>query len=328
MKPKLINFYGNNNNLTVPLIEENILSSFDVALYDSSSAYDKSSTIFSMNAYQFNENKDIATRLINDGYKFVFENLHEANPVMPQFINYPNVLFMYSALRPNMLQDNVIQVPMYFWYFESKSWGGKIVDYKSLSRINKFEKKFLLMMNRAKSFRTQIYEKFCGIAQDGLISFVDSGVRLDGDIDKDTMYWDRYINIDWYNKTQFSVVVETFMTMDHGDIFITEKSLKPFALKHPYISLSCKNTLSLMKQNGFESFENLFDESYDCLSEYKDRIDHIYFQVTNCNTIGNDYDSLTKQKIEHNHNWFYNDQEINRRIKLEMLDPMLEFINA
>jgi len=327
MKPKLVGFPGN-NNLTVPLVKKNIRESFDLEFYDSFVNYDKSSTVFVSNQFQYYGNKETADNLINSGYKFIFENLHESNPIIPEFINYPNVLFMFASLRPDMQGNNIVQVPMYFWYCESKSWSGMILDYRTLGRQNQFEKKFLLMMNYTKSFRTQIYNKFFDQLGQSLHSYVGQGIRLYGDIDSSTPYWDRHINIDWYNKTQFSAVVETWMDTGPGDIFITEKSMKPFALKHPFVSLSCRNTVSLLKQSGFESFENLFDESYDAVDSYTDRIDRVYNQVKSYARVETDYDPITKQKLEHNYQWFYNSQEVDLRYKLEVTNPILEFINA
>ena len=326
MKPKFVVFAGN-NNLTIPLFEKNITEFFDLVSYDPFVIYDKSSTIFSLNQYQYYENINAVKSLISEGYKFIFENLHEATIILPEFLKYSNILFMFSAKRSDITGKNIVQAPLYFWYCESKSWGGKILDYRSLSRKNLFDKKFLLMMNYAKSFRTQIYTKFLDILDQSLYSFVDKGIRLDGDIDKNSMYWDRYINIDRYNKTQFSVVVETNMSMNVDGIFITEKSMKPFALKHPFISLSCANTVKMLKQNGFESFDNLFDESYDSEKLHTDRINEVYNQVKSFSLFDIDYDSLTKQKIEHNYNWFYNNQEVDRRFKLDIINPILTFLN-
>jgi hypothetical protein len=191
-----------------------------------------------------------------------------------------------------------------------------------------FEKKFLLKMNYEKFFRNQIYDRFADILDQSLHSYVGRGIRLDADTDRTAQHWDRYINISWYNKTQFSVVVETWMDTGIGDIFITEKSMKPFALKHPFVSLSCRHTVALLKQNGFESFENLFDEAYDNMDLYTDRIDSVYRQVKSYAGVDLDYDTVTKQKLEHNYQWFYNSQEVDCRYKLEVTDPILEFIDA
>jgi hypothetical protein len=325
MKPKLINFPGN-NNLTYPLLEKNISQFFDITPYNANINYDKSSTVFSLNQFQFNENRDVADNLIDAGYKFVFENLQESN--IPEYLDNPNILFMIGSTCSKFNQKNVVQVPLYFWYCESKAWGGGITDYKDMPRASKFKKKFLLMMNYAKPFRTQIYEKFSDIIDQSLCSFVDKGIRLEGDIDRNAQYWDRHINIDWYNKTQFSVVVETTMHSGLENIFLTEKTMKPLALRHPYITLSCLNSVALLKESGFESYENLFDESYDSMEYANTRIDHVYNQVKSYASAETDYDALTKQKIEHNYNLFFNEQEVNRRYKLDVINPILEFINA
>ena len=325
MKPKLIVFWGN-NNLTNPLVESIMREYFDFIPYAPDTTYDKLSSVFVLDAYQYNKDKAVIDQLIIDGYKVVFENLHEANLSIKDYADTPNVLKMIASIR-NQYTYNVVQVPMYFWYCESKAWTGKTYDYKSLDRTNNFKKKFLLMMNYAKTFRSAIYDKFFDILDQSLHSFVDKGIRLDGDIDRTTMYWDRYIDPNWYNTTQFSVVVETDMDIGPGSIFLTEKTMKPLALKHPYISLSCSNSLALLKQSGFESFENLFDESYDSMRAYPNRIDHVYNQVKSYTLFDNDYDAITKQKIEHNYNWFFNDDEVGRRFKLDIIDPILEFVN-
>ena len=328
MKPKLINFPGN-NNLTYPLVEKNISKFFDITPYNASINYDKSSTVFALNQYQFNENRDVADNLIDAGYKFIFENLQEANPIIPAYLDNPNILFMIAATRSQSIRNNVVQIPLYFWYCESKAWAGVITNYKDMPRASKFKKKFLLMMNYAKPFRTQIYEKFSDIIDQSLCSFVDRGIRLEGDIDRNAQYWDRHINIDWYNKTQFSVLVETYMhDSSPANIFLKEKTMKPLALRHPYISLSCLNSVALLKESGFESYENLFDESYDSIDSYTYRIDHVYNQVKSYTSAETDYDALTKQKIEHNYNLFFNEKEVNRRYKLDVIHPILEFINA
>jgi hypothetical protein len=327
MKPKLVVFSGN-NNLTVPQVEQNITESFDLEFYDPLVNYDKLSTVFAVNQFQYHSNKTSVDALINDGYKFVFENLHEPNPILTEFINYPNILFMFASINCKVQGVNMVPVPLYFWYCESKSWSGMVLDYRTLERQHQFEKKFLLMMNYAKTFRNQIYNKFADILDQSLHSYVGQGIRLHGDVDCNTLHWDRYINPDWYNKTQFSAVVETWMHTEPGDIFITEKSMKPFALKHPFISLSCKNTVALLKQSGFESFENLFDESYDAVDLYTDRIDSVYHQIQSYQSFKTDYDTVTKQKLEHNYNWFYNSQEVDLRYKSEVINPILEFINA
>ena len=74
---------------------------------------------------------------------------------------------------------------------------------------------------------------------------------------------DRYTDIDWYNRTKFSVVVETgtdefeYSSIRTGDPWIihTEKSYKPFAFKHPWITWGSSKTLEFLKAQGFKQLE-------------------------------------------------------------------------
>jgi len=326
MKIRLVNFYGN-NNLTVPAHEGNIKDWFDIEFFDRQTTYDKANTVFIMNNYQYLENKPYIDKLIENGHKFVSENLCESSLIEEQFRNHPNVLHFYCANEEAEHNTNIHPIPMFFWYRESRSFR----DYKQLIRLvnidKKFvNKKFLLLMNLAKPFRDNIYNKFLPILDDAIYSYVGKNKHPPDDIPRDTFEWDRFINIDWYNHTEFSVVVETNISMSNDRIFITEKTMKPIALRHPFVSLSCPGTLRLLKKSGFETFENLFDESYD-LSVYPNaNIDSIYTQVKDYNHVG--YDFLTQQKLEHNHNWFYNEQEITRRFTNDIVNPILEFVNG
>ena len=64
------------------------------------------------------------------------------------------------------------------------------------------------------------------------------------------------------------------------------------------------------------------------MESYPTRIDHVYNQVKSYILFDTEYDTITKQKIEHNYNLFFNEQEVNRRYKLDVINPILEFINA
>jgi hypothetical protein len=70
-----------------------------------------------------------------------------------------------------------------------------------------------------------------------------------------------------YNETYFSVVTETFFFRkerphDYGR-FLSEKTFKPVAMKHPFIMLSVPHFLDKFKELGYKSFSPWIDESYD-----------------------------------------------------------------
>jgi hypothetical protein len=184
-------------------------------------------------------------------------------------------------------------------------------------------KKFFMPMNYAREHRDKVYRKFFSILSDSIYSYAAKGIRLPNDVDRNSLFWDRHIDIDWYNQTHFSVVVET--SMNNNFIFLTEKSMKPLMYKHPFMILGCNNSLAFLKSAGFQTFENLFDETYDSLSS-GERIDAVYQQTVDYEK--SPYDSITREKLEYNHRLFFNQDEVKRRYANDLMLPLLEKINA
>jgi len=326
MKIKLVKFAEDIfNHMLTPKFTQVMSNVFDIETFEIGKTYNKDSTVFCASIHHYDSNKVVIDNLIDLGYKIVIENLHETGLGYYNFTN--NVLTLACGLSGNMK----VHVPMFFWYDLYKPWDqpNPVTNYKRLIRKNDFDKKFLMLMNNVTTFRDQIYDKFGDILDDGYYSYYQRGIRIFGDkelaVELPHSSWDRYVNVKWYNRTHFSVVVETEMISD-SDVFLTEKTMKPLALKHPFITLGNTGSLALLKSAGFETFENIFDESYDSMPNYLDRIDNVYNQVKNYNQ--SEHSKLTKDKIEHNYNLFYNDAEVARRFKQDVIDPILEFANA
>lgn len=58
--------------------------------------------------------------------------------------------------------------------------------------------------------------------------------------------------------------------------YISEKSLKPMAVYRPFIMLGPSGNLSLLKEMGFKTFDNWWDESYDKETDHVKRIEMVY----------------------------------------------------
>lgn len=88
---------------------------------------------------------------------------------------------------------------------------------------------------------------------------------------------DRYIHTQHFTDTYFSLVTETtwesFGWGIDNVVRLTEKLYKAVAL-HPFIVMGNKNTLKYLKSIGFETFPEMFDESYD---EIEDPVDRAVF---------------------------------------------------
>lgn len=72
-----------------------------------------------------------------------------------------------------------------------------------------------------------------------------------------------------------NLVTET--SYKNNELFISEKILKPILNYQPFIVLGPVNYLNELKNLGFKTFSDFWDESYDSIKKSKDR----YFKVSN-----------------------------------------------
>jgi len=85
-------------------------------------------------------------------------------------------------------------------------------------------------------------------------------------------------NIDWYDQTDYSIVLETYWAKTQ---FLTEKSFKPIIAQHPFINLGNRTT-TLLKDLGFDVFDDILNTEYDSMTteEKINNIDlNIHFDV-------------------------------------------------
>ena len=80
-----------------------------------------------------------------------------------------------------------------------------------------------------------------------------------------------------YRRSWFSVVTETEMRRD--TLRVTEKVLKPLLNFHPFVVLGNPGALRLIQSYGFQTFPEIFDESYDDEVDPVRRFDLVYDQV-------------------------------------------------
>jgi hypothetical protein len=183
-------------------------------------------------------------------------------------------------------------------------------------------------MHLKRKHRDQIYAKLENLLDRALYSYVKQGITIDDDIDYSQGDWQRYFNPNWYDATEFSVVVETFTTYP---TFVSEKIFKPLAHQHPFVVWGSKETLKYLQDQGFETFGHQIDESYDIIDDDNLRLEKVVSEIERLTKQFNDKkyifeDMLTKQKLAHNHQRFFNKELIKQKIKDEIIDEILNFI--
>ena len=149
------------------------------------------------------------------------------------------------------------------------------------------------------------------------------------DTNENYEFRDRWVKWEWYANTEFTIANESSCwpelisqqgifrqyNPEHSDEiyykeapqdvgFLTEKTFKPIMYGHPFILVTHPKALKHLRNLGFETFPEWFDENYDEIEEPDKRIKHINKEVIRlCNT---ELDiNQIKEKLEHNRKLFF-----------------------
>lgn len=87
--------------------------------------------------------------------------------------------------------------------------------------------------------------------------------------------------INMYNQADFNLVVETDIDYTYG-FFLTEKTIKCLITGMPFVLVATPHFLKHLKELGFHTYNELWDESYDDELDHTKRIDQI---VNLCNNL-------------------------------------------
>lgn len=100
-------------------------------------------------------------------------------------------------------------------------------------------------------------------------------------------------DIRYYAESYFSLVTETYFfqrqhTISHNSIhsikdnhtiFLTEKTFKPIAMKHPFILVARPGSLAKLRELGYKTFSPFIDETYDTVEDDIERMNCITTEV-------------------------------------------------
>lgn len=212
------------------------------------------------------------------------------------------------------------------------------VKYNQIERTPTQRKTFLMLMNKLRPHRDRALTDLSTVLDRALYSYVERGIEIPGDTREGQIFWEYYINPDWYNDTSFSVVVESYMRSDayfrnpvtpNYRTEVSEKLFKPLAYSHPLIVYGSEGTLRYLHREGFETFSNLWDESYDTVQNDALRfaeVTNVVLGAVNQHGTSN-FDSLTHEKITHNRARFFDRDLAIRMFKEQIENPVREFLS-
>jgi hypothetical protein len=219
--------------------------------------------------------------------------------------------------------ENAVFMPNFFWYHFSLWWRAREIYPYMPDRT--YNKKFLMPIGHLRGWREEVLNALTPWLHESLWSCVSKGHHLPGPVVRvgKRVDW-AYSNPDWYNQTCYSIVLETAKKWGVMSLFLTEKTYKPIAFKHPFMLMSGLGALAYLKSQGFETFDNIFNESYDTTDVFQDKLDIVINNIINF--AGAPFDQETIRRTEHNYNLFYNTDRILSGLKEELINPILEFI--
>jgi len=269
---------------------------FDIELYDQTKTYNNTALFV---FWWMNANDTIVKELCNQGHKVVVDNLWEI----------PQVEFSSKYYELNNRN--------WCWYNESLWW--RALGYHNYVPDKSYKKIAFMPINRAKEHRNIIVNALGSRLDNFVWSYKDK--KLPNDAEKSLPEWQRFINPTWYNDTYYSVVVETHQV---GRCWWpTDKTFKACAYYHPFLIAGQSHTLERLQHLGFETFNNIFDETYDDIEDFDQRLNAVIKNIDNFESVP--YNAITIGRLLHNHNLFFNQQLVEDRIVKEIIEPLLEY---
>jgi len=169
---------------------------------------------------------------------------------------------------------------------------------------SKKEKIYNCLNHAVKRHRTIIFDnlKKKGLLDMGFVSYIYRGVVLPIMIDPRSKFprgWDCF---SYYvtEKSYFNVITETqheYDNPDYNGLHITEKTYKAL-ISQPFIIVGQYGHLEKLREWGFQTYPELFDESYDLIENPMERIDFIIDEIERlCNMDKNELEEIYNSVI-------------------------------
>lgn len=268
-------------------------------------------------------------------------------------LNYQRTIFeknilLHSEKRSPEIQkyhnDNEL-IPVYYWSHAliSRDW----FRYAQHESFSKCPKKTFLIYNRAWSGTREYRLKFSDLLVDN--NLLDDCQTWCNAVDPDTdlhysqhdfaQSWckpkndlERFLpesqatgvySADFdrrdYETTDIEVVLETLFCDQR--LHLTEKTLRPIACGQPFVLLATHGSLDYLKDYGFQTFDSVWDESYDSIQDPQTRLQAVIDlmkQIAGWDDNTRRLRLARAQEItDHNRRWFFS-QEFSDRVIQEL----------
>ena len=322
----------------VPSQTERLGLSETIQYFDPSKTY-PDNTVFYYDMY--GPHHDMIPQQLAQGYRIIFDAKNEHYIHFPlhwiflEFLQHPGQgLILISGESARQIPGvAIVAVPTWYWIMDQQPlihFG--LHEYEPRPEIRH---KFLMTIEKIRPERDYLCAQLADLLPQSLYSYRHRDVFLPNDWTPNMGGpYQRYVNPEWLDATPFTLVVETYIdesavsgfsltTNDHH--FLCEKSYKPLACKHPFIMASTQGNLAYLRSQGFESFPELFDESYDDIADWRERVDRVVELVRDFDVRALD-NPIVKQKLQHNSARFFDRALTQQMTQQTIVAPLMNFI--
>lgn len=190
------------------------------------------------------------------GFMFLLENRKETE----------DYILKHLPLRVQQVMNGKAHAPWsgsqsWFWFQMFEQYAGQNFN---IAHENK-EYTFLYLNKMKRSHRTRLYNSVesSGLLDRSLFTCWWKDIKLTGE-DEDVFPYPNYgqdqtLNKSMYERCAYDLISET----SYKEVFFTEKIWKPIIAGVPFIVLGKQNFLMHLRDLGFKTFGNCFNESYD-----------------------------------------------------------------
>lgn len=283
--------------------------------------------------------EELIETFLERGHKVIYDakNEHYVHVsrqwILDIFLKYPGQgMFLISGDAPMLIPGVTVQATPY-WYWIMDQGNFRHFKLNQFQPSPDYRYKFFMTMSLQRPERDYLYNAVASELPNALYSYRAHGKYLANDIDN--AQWQRYVDPAWINNTCFTLAVETYINdcqtsgyklTENNNWFLCEKTYKPLATQHPFILASTQGNLSYVRQQGFETFPELWDESYDNIVDWQERIQCIVEIIQQIDIKSFNITSV-QEKLKHNQARFFNMELVTQLCNETVIQPILEFAN-
>lgn len=137
------------------------------------------------------------------------------------------------------------------------------------------------------------------------LNYLDPSIKKKGYLKSNIQHNDFAYNA--IQQSFLNIITETCYTSNY--VNISEKTIKPIICKRPFLMLGPPHSLQHLRELGFKTFNNWWDESYDLETDCAKRLQMVYYIADEI--LNKSFDELHKILSEMNEVLEYNYQHLN-----------------